>query len=55
VEKKKVQHGKVLKLKRLTLSKETIYLLESADLAQVFGGTGSRSLCAGTAECCDKW
>ncbi|HTG36974.1 MAG TPA: hypothetical protein VLB76_29000 [Thermoanaerobaculia bacterium] len=56
---KKAQKNKranVRKPKLLTLNKETIYLLESSDLAHVAGGSGlSRSLCGGTDTCCGNW
>jgi hypothetical protein len=51
---KKVQKNSARNPKPLKLNKVTIHLLDSSDLAHVAGGE-SRSLCAGTAECCNFW
>jgi len=50
---KKAEKSKVHNPKALKLSKETIYLLESPELAHV-AGANTRSLCEGTAACCNK-
>jgi hypothetical protein len=50
--KKKMEKSKVRNPKLLKLSKETLCLLESPELAHVAGGN-SRSLCEGTAACCN--
>jgi len=54
--KKKTQKSKTRKPKLLKLNKETVYLLESSDLAHVVGGTSlSRSSCATIENCCVNW
>ena len=54
MEKKVQKNNNVRNPKKLRLSKETLHLLELSDLVHVAGGE-SRSLCVGTAECCNYW
>ena len=52
--KKQAENSKVHHPKSLKLTKETLRLLESPELAHVAAGTNTRSMCEGTAACC-QW
>ena len=52
--KKATEKSKVRNPKQLKLTKETLRLLESPELVHVAAGLNTRSMCEGTAACC-QW